>query len=104
MDPLMIALIAVLALFGFAIGALAVPRTVDYILRAKYAAFCTWWNSMLALYGQWFEEHRGEDPSPKAHGHEGALGIWVSDCRRLAREGELTREQVSALKASGFEV
>lgn len=78
------------------------PDATAWVLARAQQRSDEWWWQCMRRYRDFRAEGNDKDPSPRAHGVEGALGVWLADTRRLAAVGALSRERVDALAAAGI--
>lgn len=89
---------------GGVLGWALVPKAADVLLRRAYRRSASWWWDCCHAYRRFKRAHPEREPSRTASGEEGALGLWLEDALRSAREGGLARERTRALADAGLVV
>lgn len=85
-------------------GWFLVPWLADVVLKRAYRRSHTWWWESLACYREFKRAHPQREPSSRAPGSEGSLGLWRAQAMGAARAGTLPRERVRALVEAGCAV
>ena len=91
-----LAVLAVYAIIGAAVGAFAVPRIADMLLSRAYLRSYTWWYRCLDDLSRYRDAFPGRLPRQSEKGSAGAVGMWLEDCRSQALKGTLTHERAEA--------
>lgn len=96
-----VALVVAAGCAGGLVGGLAVPWLASVFLGRAYRRARTWWWDSLASYRAFRRAHPQREPSPRAAGVEGSLGLWRMQTVRDAQAGTLPRERLRALVEAG---
>lgn len=96
--------VVALACAGALIGWFAVPWVADRLLRRAYRRAHGWWWESFSSYREFKRTHPQREPSSRAAGEEGAIGLWRVQAVRSAQMGSLPRERASALAEVGCDV
>lgn len=104
MTPGAVAAVAGFMALGGAVGWAAVPAAADALLRRAYRRSVGWWWESHGEYLAFRSAHPGVEPSPRACGAEGALGLWRKDAVQAARAGLLAYERACALAEAVVDV
>lgn len=99
-----VALVVAAGCAGGLIGGLAVPWLASVLLGRAYRRARAWWWDSLATYRAFKRAHPQREPSPRAAGVEGSLGLWREQTVRDAQAGSLPRERLRALVEAGCAV
>ena len=86
---------------GGLIGAFFVPWSASVLLGRAYRRARSWWWDSLDAYRAFKQAHPLREPSPRAAGAEGSLGLWRAQALRDAQAGSLPRERLQALNEAG---
>lgn len=89
---------------GGAVGGFVVPRLASILLARAYRRARSWWWDSLEGYRAFKREHPQREPSPRAAGAEGSLGLWRAQTVRDAQAGSLPRERLRAFVEAGCAV
>lgn len=96
-----IALVLAAGCAGGLIGAFFVPWSASVLLGRAYRRARSWWWDSLDAYRAFKQAHPLQEPSPRAAGAEGSLGLWRAQALRDAQAGSLPRERLQALIEAG---
>ena len=96
-----IALVLAAGCAGGLIGAFFVPWSASVLLGRAYRRARSWWWDSLDAYRAFKQAHPLREPSPRAAGAEGSLGLWRAQALRDAQAGSLPRERLQALIEAG---
>ena len=83
-----IALVLAAGCAGGLIGAFFVPWSASVLLGRAYRRARSWWWDSLDAYRAFKQAHPLREPSPRAAGAEGSLGLWRAQAPRAAAGAE----------------
>lgn len=99
-----VALVVAAGCAGGLFGGLVAPWLASVLLGRAYRRARSWWWDSLAAYRAFKRAHPQSEPSSRAAGTEGSLGLWRAQALRDAQAGILPRERLRALIAAGCAV